>query len=595
MKKILKHITAGIIILLPVFSSAQNFTDDVVSYYPLAPSVQGLFSPTCASPNLYYIKVNFHFMLKDDGTGNFTEYDDGNGDTWNNGYTYAQDVIYYSNLKLANNVQMKLPSGNTTSVDPIPFRFVLCGVYFHRDTKNYVYNHIDFIVNNIYGINALNEVNVYALDDGTSGVGGVTQLSPHTQNPIKLASPWRDHITGGGAWKFGGCLNHEIGHVLGLNHAWNSCPGLGDNCADTPDNPNCWGYDPNITKCLNYVNCNPNNGCAVYSTCAFSSNNVMDYNQEQDSWTPCQLSTATSYLQSTAFTPFASCCPATPAKVVFDLPSHVCDSRTSVILDGSFRTVQVETGYTIEIFQTDKIGGTTQLGGYWTQSFTGQYGQINLSNLYSFVPGNIYGVKLTVSDACAGNTSGIKYVYVINNPNDLYFQNASLSELENDYTIPDAFFGSDVTGTIASGPYAVSSSGNLTVKANEVISLNPGTSFEQGSNVSLSIKSMVCPGNNYRKAFTNNSSRNILVNSSPIDAKSICEIYPNPSDGSFTVGLKEAFTIVISNLQGKEIYSGSFPEGADPVVILRDGLSGVYYCKIMTKEKTYNQKIVFLK
>jgi hypothetical protein len=563
MKNILKCLMAGIIILLPVFTSAQGL---------------------CPNGALNYIRVNIHYMLHDDGTGNFTEYDNGNGNTASTGYDYADSLIYLANYDLANNVQMNLPVGNTIPVNPIPFRYVLAGVYFHRDNQHYDYNNIEWSVHDKYGVNKGTEINVYmqySLHSSGTGPqnGGVSAgIGPGTRNAIKITAPWHQYIAGNGAGAFAGTFNHEMGHKLGLPHSFS------DNCADTDNS---------------YQN----------------TNNVMDYSfPNQRAWTPCQLSIATNNLQG-GLSSYVSCCNLTS---VFNIPSHFC-TGWPLILDGSFRQSPQETGYTLEIFKTDKIGGTTQVGGYWTQTYTGQYGQIYLSNLYTFEGGNIYCVKLTATNACGSSTS-IKYVYKIIAPAALFFQNQNFSGVNNYYTLGWVLFGSTVDNFNPYGPYTVSSPGVLTVKTKKAIFLDPGTSFQQGSVVSLSVNtSMECPGNNYttyRQAADNNtagnsfaetkftcgmdhhtSNTNVVLDSPSAEAEAICNIYPNPSDGSFTVGLKVPFTITISNPEGKVIYSGSFPEGLEPVITLEgeELTSGVFYAKIITMEKTYNQKIVFLK
>jgi len=65
-------------------------------------------------------------------------------------------------------------------------------------------------------------------------------------------------------------LNHEIGHSLSLLHTWRA----NDGCDDTPNHANCWNKvegDPNCDKWRKI------------------SNNVMDYNFMNKSFSPCQI------------------------------------------------------------------------------------------------------------------------------------------------------------------------------------------------------------------------------------------------------------------------------------------------------------------
>ncbi len=70
-----------------------------------------------------------------------------------------------------------------------------------------------------------------------------------------------------GPESFDGLLNHEVGHILGISHAW-----VEDGCPDTDNHPNkCWtgSKDP---------------PCRDLAT-----NNMMDYNAYQMAMTPCQI------------------------------------------------------------------------------------------------------------------------------------------------------------------------------------------------------------------------------------------------------------------------------------------------------------------
>ena len=101
------------------------------------------FTAICTDPNsVKYLRVNYHFILKDDGTGNFNEYGDGQGNgNQYNGFVRAKEIIENANSELSALTENWLPSGETKTVLPTRFRYILTGVYFHRDSKMFNKDH----------------------------------------------------------------------------------------------------------------------------------------------------------------------------------------------------------------------------------------------------------------------------------------------------------------------------------------------------------------------------------------------------------------------------------------------------------------------
>lgn len=359
------------------------------------------FQPTSKADScFYYIKVNIHFMLKGDGSGNFTETDDGTGNSQYNGYDYARDLYNIANHCFSQNPQMRLPVGNNTPNLPIKIRYVLSGVYFHRDDKYYNFNY-SFDLHRKYAKDPETEINVYLQESAEGGSQGVASgIGVCEIKAFKLHSPWSNYKKGKGAWFHSLGFNHEMGHLLGLRHSF-----MEDGCADTPDisegNYNCW----NINEPARNVK-TPPGGCEI------GSNNLMDYNANRLAVTPCQLEKMYFHLNST-YTSYAGCYPTFPGTALFRLSPNICSDQP-VILDGSQRAVKPESSYAIEIYETAHLEDSRIIAGYWSEIFQGRYEKINLSDLYpfGFQAGKIYRVKLSVTDTlCSTTDDEVKYIY----------------------------------------------------------------------------------------------------------------------------------------------------------------------------------------
>jgi hypothetical protein len=249
------------------------------------------YFPDAYSPVLY-VKVNFHFMLKEDAfdPNNFTETWDGidndnplNGDIWSEG---LRDMI--NNSQLNNNEQMNLPPDNSTATLPYNFRIQLMGTYYHEDNNLWDACNGDYTtLVNTYGVNTSSEINIF-FSASSGGPGcGAGGLGP---GHVLIKGAWQGYLTmlNGNSpstalensyWANGRLLLHEIGHCLSLYHTLNSnmngfpfCGGSSDGCADTPeytdlvniygvDNPCCYSNWP--------IACDPSEECT---------NNLMDYN-----------------------------------------------------------------------------------------------------------------------------------------------------------------------------------------------------------------------------------------------------------------------------------------------------------------------------
>ena len=289
MNKIYFLITFLLTIILLNVKSQFCDTDNLVNYNPTYyQEYQIDFKKT---EHCNTIRLNIHFFLKADGTGNFNEEDDGFGNTNLSGYDLAFEIIKRLNETQESNPKLNIPPNNNIPNLPKNFDFELNGVFFHRDENAYIYQNTPNIGTS-FGSDENEVINIfYTFDPIRSEVGGyASSLTPtsilftemsmyrrYTDYINALINKNLDHID----WWYHALINttaHEIGHLLSLSHVVaNTCSTCDDFCDDTPTRQEMidnWGINPNHCGWANL-----GFGCT---------NNLMDYGGYY-SLSPCQL------------------------------------------------------------------------------------------------------------------------------------------------------------------------------------------------------------------------------------------------------------------------------------------------------------------
>ncbi|MEL7250905.1 MAG: hypothetical protein AAFZ63_23380 [Bacteroidota bacterium] len=231
-----------------------------------------------------YLRINMHWMNSEDGSQNIPEEE---------AVAHSKRIVEAMNYALRKNPKMFLPIGNDTPVHPVNFRYVLSGrpddptdegVYYHYDDSLYYYVHYrkkdsnlyDRTVIKKYGVQLDTVLNLFMLPHQPDSVKSKTYAAGNVgvalRNALKVAATFKENFEADSKnchWGYRGVINHEVGHILSLAHAW----GRGDGCEDTPVHSNrCFGRASGP-------------GCDT-----LMSNNLMDYSSLQLAWTPCQIS-----------------------------------------------------------------------------------------------------------------------------------------------------------------------------------------------------------------------------------------------------------------------------------------------------------------
>ena len=307
----------SVLVLCQLMVNAQNIYCVALNPTPKVTSIK----PSSVDMSPKIIRVIVYFPLKDSGiNNNFTETTDCYGKVNSyTGYWFAETLIERTNLSLKKNVAMrqylrKYTKGSDLGipqVNDINIQLELAGVVFFRDNMLYhvgkdsknrdiltVSSNMNVATGKISNTNLKDAINIFVYPeiDGNGGHGLSDGMSVCLIDGVKNTydSYKNDCNNGGnGLWYFeslGRLMSHEIGHCLNLHHPKMSS--MGEKCSK---NDLTCGYDDGLTDTPTYPELIQDGWKDPYAwnnnekEGIVASNNVMDYNASQASWTPQQI------------------------------------------------------------------------------------------------------------------------------------------------------------------------------------------------------------------------------------------------------------------------------------------------------------------
>lgn len=279
-----------------IFGKSEQFLDSLDSdstfaYYNGSSKWENcsLFDANVEEKTVY---LNFHFLLRDDGTGNFNETDDGYGDIYMSGYDVARYYVDQLNIWSANTSNFTYRVNGViqpVTAYPLNLRFELfddpndpndSGVHFHRNSSDYASNPGLSDLESDYSVFDEKVIDIFFIDNPNTvnNSSGYTFLGYHGVVIYDLYDAYESLDDQGNMsnnfWARLNLLRHELMHCMGLVHTsmggggTSQCGNSIDNCDDT-ENISLPGV------------CD--------TQCEWScSNNIMDYGPEEFV-TPCQL------------------------------------------------------------------------------------------------------------------------------------------------------------------------------------------------------------------------------------------------------------------------------------------------------------------
>lgn len=214
--------------------------------------------------------------------------------------------------------------------------------------------------------------------------------------------------------------------------------------------------------------------------------------------------------------------------------------------------------------------------------------------------------KIKVATGSNANFTGVNYPYTITvkkhnyitytGPDNLFIQNMTFNRARDVYGSTDIVAGKNVSSDYAQGNVTVSGT-KVRFIAKHQITLKSGFSVKNNGKFTASVEHYTCPTGGVRRAIINNdvlADEEDIIDENGESEETHFAIYPNPSDGLFTISMEESdspYTIEITDMTGRTVYTRNGDE-QEVEIDLSGKAKGVYTVKVLTNKNVHCTQIM---
>ena len=219
---------------------------------------------------------------------------------------------------------------------------------------------------------------------------------------------------------------------------------------------------------------------------------------------------------------------------------------------------------------------------------------------------NLLTDATTIKDNCSSATfTSVNYPYTVTikkhnyitytGPDTLYIQNRTFSRAKDVYGNKNIVAGKNVSSSYTQGN-VINNGSRVRFIARNKVSLKSGFSVKNNGKFTASVTHYTAPTGSTRKSVISGGDEFELAEEEIMEQskEKRFDIYPNPSDGLFTISLgaiEDSYDIEIIDVMGRVIYTKSDNKNEVNVDLSGKG-SGIYHVRVYTGNKVWSSQVL---